>query len=275
MLRPASLVLLLLATGCATSTPASRPASSEERLAQLVEQIRQADYAGDRQALRTLHDALGAAPAGSTPRALVLYWQAFARWRRAINGFNETPTPDDLEADLIGAGSEFESALEADPRFVDAQAGLASCLGMRMFLRRKLDDESRAMLNRMLGLLEQARTLEPENPRLLWVRGPTEFWSPKDSPPEKVDERQARAIATYQRGLEALASSRSGGPLRPSWGEPELHMSLAWTYLNRRLPDLEQAELHARQALALVPSWHYVRDILLPQIEAARGTAAR
>jgi hypothetical protein len=40
-------------------------------------------------------------------------------------------------------------------------------------------------------------------------------------------------------------------------------------------PDLARAEAHARKALALVPSWHYVRDILLRQIEAARRTTTR
>jgi len=51
-------------------------------------------------------------------------------------------------------------------------------------------------------------------------------------------------------------------------------MSLAWSYLRRREPDLAQAEIHGRRALELVPSWHYMRDILMPQIEAAR-TASR
>ena len=71
-------------------------------------------------------------------------------------------------------------------------------------------------------------------------------------------------------------SLRSGpGPLRPTWGEPELHMSLAWSYLHRRMPDVAEAEVHGRKALQLVPSWHYMRDILMPQIEAARRTASR
>jgi hypothetical protein len=273
----ASVVLLLLAVGCAATAPELRPPSSEDHLLQLVEQIRRADYAGDRPALSDLHGALVAAPAGTAPRSLILYWQGFALWRRAINGFNETPTPTDLESDVVAASADFEAALREDPRLVDAQAALAACIGLRMFLHKTVDDEMRAMLERVKALLAEAQALEPENPRLLWVRGPMEWFTPKGSPDDMLDAHQARSIATYRRALEGLPGTLRSGPepLRPTWGEPELHMSLGWAYSKKRVPDLAQAEVHARKALALVPSWHYVRDILLPQIESARRTAAR
>jgi len=60
--------------------------------------------------------------------------------------------------------------------------------------------------------------------------------------------------------------------LDPTWGEPELLMNLAWSYLNRSEPDLEAAEQNAKAALNMVPDWHYVRDILLPQIRQAKAT---
>ena len=50
--------------------------------------------------------------------------------------------------------------------------------------------------------------------------------------------------------------------------------NLAWSNLNRTTPDLAAAEGYARSALLLVPYWHYVRDILLPQILAAKASAA-
>jgi hypothetical protein len=46
-------------------------------------------------------------------------------------------------------------------------------------------------------------------------------------------------------------------------------MSLSWSYQHRTVPDLKAAEENANAALALVPYWHYVRDILLPQIRTA------
>ena len=161
---------------------------------------------------------LAAAPTGGAPRSLVLYRQGFALWRRAINGFNETPTPTDLEADVLAASADFEAALKADPNFVDAQAALAACIGIRMSLHGTVDDEMRAMLARVRGLLADAQALEPSNPRLLWVRGPVEWFTPKGSPEEMVDARQAKSIATYHRGLEGLPGSRV--PVRSRSGPP-------------------------------------------------------
>jgi hypothetical protein len=48
-------------------------------------------------------------------------------------------------------------------------------------------------------------------------------------------------------------------------------MSLAYCYLNGDSVDISAAERYARNALEIVPYWHYVRDILLPQIVAAKA----
>jgi hypothetical protein len=77
----------------------------------------------------------------------------------------------------------------------------------------------------------------------------------------------------YKKGLKAARARKSAArdPLIPSWGEPECLMSLAAANLFRTTPDLAPAEQYAREALALVPYWHYVRDILLPSIETAKA----
>jgi hypothetical protein len=62
----------------------------------------------------------------------------------------------------------------------------------------------------------------------------------------------------------------SGDPLEPSWGKPDLMMSLAYSYLYEKDRDVDSAERNARSALELVPNWYYVRDILLHQILTAK-----
>jgi len=118
--------------------------------------------------------------------------------------------------------------------------------------------------------LKEAMATAPDNPRLLWVLGPIR-WS---SPPERGGG-QDKAFEIYNKGLEAVRHQKPGvaDPLEPSWGEPELLMSLAWSNLNRTAPDLNAAERYAEAALQLVPDWHYVRDILMPQIRAAQAKA--
>jgi len=76
----------------------------------------------------------------------------------------------------------------------------------------------------------------------------------------------------YEKGLKAIRNHKTtpSDSLEPSWGEPELLMSLAWSNLNRTTPDLNAAEQCARSALELIPDWHYVRDILMPQIQEAK-----
>ncbi|HEY2289236.1 MAG TPA: hypothetical protein VGM86_00920 [Thermoanaerobaculia bacterium] len=72
------------------------------------------------------------------------------------------------------------------------------------------------------------------------------------------------AVPSAERARDAL-----GSPL-PDWGKPEALMSLAYSHLSQKPPDLDAAGEEAHAALRLQPEWSYVRDVLLPQIEAAR-----
>jgi tetratricopeptide (TPR) repeat protein len=198
----------------------------------------------------------------------VHYWRGFALWRRAINGFNEDTDPAELERDLEQALGDFEQALHRDPAFVDAKAGTISCLSLIGYMHRKDGDRIRELWPRVKRLTEESLEAAPDHPRLLWVVGQNKWVSPASSTPSQIDERQQAALAMYQRGLQSARRQKGTAcdPFEPSWGEPELLMNLAWSNLNRREPDVRTAEEYATQALALVPYWHYTRDILMPQI---------
>jgi hypothetical protein len=92
------------------------------------------------------------------------------------------------------------------------------------------------------------------------------------STPANDAREQVAQIAAQM--LEVCSKIKAGDdPLEPSWGKPELMMSLAYCYLNMDSADVNAAERYARNALEIVPYWHYVRDILLPQILAAKAKA--
>lgn len=247
----------------------SRKADQASAVA-VVKQIQRADYEGDRAALSHLYEELAPFAGDKVIGSKVRYWRGFALWRRALNGFNESADHEDLKRDLTMALSEFEKSIAQDPDFVDAKAASASCLQNLSFLHFVEKDAAvaRELLEKSLRLLKEAEAAEPENPRLLWVLGASRWYAP----PERCGG-QVAAIATYEKGLQSARRQRSApnDVLTPSWGEPELLMNLAWSNLNRTAPDPKAAEKYAHAALELVPHWHYVRDILMPQIqEAAR-----
>ena len=234
----------------------------------LVKEVQRADYEGDRKTLKRLFEDLAPFADNKTISAKIHYWRGFALWRRALNGFNESASHAELEQDLSTALSEFEKATALDLSFMDAKSASASCLQNLAFLHlvNKDGEGGRVLLEKSFPLLKEAEAEDPENPRLLWVLGASRWYTP----PERGGG-QAVAIATYEKGLRSARQQtpKTTDPLMPSWGEPELLMNLAWANFNKNTPNLETAERYASSALVIVPSWHYVRDILLPQIRAA------
>jgi len=256
------LIFVALSGAAATSGNDAR-----EQVARIVAQIQRADYEGNRAAMQRGYDELTPFIEDQRLVSRIRYWRGFAQWRRAINGFNDAVDPKELEQNLKTAVDEFKIAMEKDPTFVDAKVGIISCLGFLAFMNRKDQTRARELVGQILPLVKEADEMASENPRLMWVRGPI-LWN---SPPERGGG-QDKAIQNYQRGLEACSKTKtSDDPLEPSWGKPELMMSLAYCYLNADSVDVNAAERYARNALEVVPYWHYVRDILLPQIVAAKA----
>jgi hypothetical protein len=261
------MAVLVISAAAASTAPPERP---RETVLKLVAQIQKADYEGDRVALQHLYAYLDPFIADEKLTSRVRYWRGFALWRRAINGFNESADPKDLEHDLTQAIAEFKESAAKDPAFVDAKVGTISCLGNLAYLARGYGDRVQELIAQSSPLVKELRASSPENPRFVWVLGPI-LWN---LPPERGGG-QDKAIESYLKGLDAARKSKGtpSDPLEPSWGEPELLMSLAWSSLNRATPDLNAADQYAHSALALVPYWHYVRDILMAQIQTAKAAA--
>ena len=256
---------------CPPVTRADADSASDvtEKVVAIVSKIQRADYEGDQAEMQRGYDGLEPFVDDQTMGPRVRYWRGFAQWRRAINGFNDSVDPNEQEQHLRTALEEFRSAMEKDQTFVDAKVGTISCLGFLAFMNRKDQLRAQEFVSQILPLLKETIEVAPDNPRLIWVRGPI-FWN---TPLDKGGG-QDKAIENYERGLEICSKLKPvADPLEPSWGKPELMMSLAYSYLNKSTPNLEAAERYARSAVQIVPYWHYTRDILLPQILAAKAKA--
>lgn len=265
-LVPKVLAIVLISASAALAAPAAD--QQHKQVAAIVASIMKADYEGDRAALKSLYAELAPFAGDKKMASRVRYWLGFALWRRALNGYNDAVAPKELEQDLNQAVDDFRAAFAADPGFVDAKVAAGACFSYLVFLNQKDAARVQELAAQGRPLLQEAEAAAPDNPRVLWVLGARRWFLG----PERGGG-QDRAMQTYQQGLEAIRNrpSTKGDPLEPSWGEPELLMNLAWSNLNRTAPDLEAAEQNARAALALVPYWHYLRDILLPQIQEAKN----
>jgi hypothetical protein len=258
--------ILVITPAAALASPIG---SERETITNIVLKIQKADYEGDRSALLRLYGELSPFTESKDLASRVRYWRGFALWRSALNGFNDSVDKKELEQDLNRAAEEFDKSASVDPMFVDSKIALGSCFGLLAYAVGKKDAaEQQALIAKSRQAITDARSAAPDNPRLLWVLGPI-YWNT----PAERGGGQTKAMETYEKGLETIRSRKnaSNDPLDPAWGEPELLMSLAWSNLNRATPDLKAAEQNAQSALALVPYWHYVRDILMQQIRDAKA----
>jgi hypothetical protein len=238
-----------------------------DEVTQLVRQIQRADYEGDRASLKKSYDGLAPYLENKELASRVRYWRGFSLWRSAINGGND-PSSDqkELENEFKRAADEFKDALVKDAGFVDAKVGLISCLGYVAYYHRNEKELLTQLLREIFPLVKEAKESAPDNPRLIWVMGPILWNTPVDR-----GGGFDKVIENYERGLAICSKLKApGDSLEPSWGKPELMMNLAYTYLQKNPPDVNAAERMGRGALELVPYWHYLRDILLPQIAAAK-----
>jgi hypothetical protein len=173
------------------------PQETRQAVTKIVAQIQRADYEGDRAALKRLHAELTPFVADHDLASRVLYWRGFARWRRALNGFNDAADRNDIEEDLTECVTNFREAWARDAAFVDAKIGAASCLMNHSFLNLK-SNRTRAseLFTQSTALFNEALAAAPDNPRLLWVQGANQWYAPLER-----GGGQDVALATYQRGL--------------------------------------------------------------------------
>lgn len=240
-------------------------------LGSTVTRVRAADYRAGCSELRSLAAQLGAEGPAAEARYRH-YWRGFALWRAALNGLNRVPPDPEVAADLQGALSAFRDALASSPDWVEAHLGISACGGIEVFLARSDPERMQALLKRHEPSFRYVLEHGHDNARVQWHLGQTTLAMAKPGGPGT-----AKALDLFQRGVElAVDEARSipaGEPAWvPHWGGAENLMNLAYLYTHSEMADRELARAHARGALVAAPEWHYVREVLLPQIDALPRT---
>lgn len=237
-----------------------------QHIFEIVKDIRQSDYEGNRNALRNQFKVLVHFSDIEPLASKIYYWRGFAMWRIAVNGFNDSADFHELDESIRMAIKEFDTATLTDFKNTEAKIGGGACRGLLAYLHREKVPFVQELVQSARTLLQEVELVSPENPRLLWVLGSL-YWNTS----LEYGGGQDKAIEQYKEGLDNLnLEGNTVVSLEPTWGKPELLMSLAWSYLNHVSPDPIKAERYAMAALKLVPDWHYMLDILLPQILEAK-----
>lgn len=188
--------LLVFLLALAATMAGAATDQTTEKVVLIVAKVRRADYEGNRAALKQLYGDLAPYAQDKAIASRVAYWRGFALWRSALNAFNDNIDKLELAQDLQQAQAEFAKSAALDPNFVDAKVGEISCLGNLMFVNQKDSAKITELLAQLGPITKEAKTADPDNPRLLWVLGPN-YWY---APPERGGG-QGRAGTTDESGL--------------------------------------------------------------------------
>ena len=247
---------------CLLSAAEARSSRVERKLVALKADLMTADYRADLPKLTTLRDRAARLSNDSKLGYLADYWTGFASWRIVVNGASAKMAPEEAKAHLQRAVADFESSARKKGDFADAHAAAAAVHGWLA----AYNNADQAVMNHEIEnykrFLNRAVELEPANPRVLWIQAVPYMVLP----PERGGNLD-RAIEFYRQMIENARPLIPQSPL-PDWGKVEGLMSLSYALMSKS--DLDGATEQANAALRLRPDWHYVRDILMPQIEAKR-----
>ena len=236
--------------------------STEHGLIAIKAEAMTADYHGDLSALASLRGR--AAELSNDPDFgyLADYWSGFASWRIVVNGAGPKMPREEAIAHLREAATDFEKSISKRADFADGYAGAAAVHGWLAAYNhadQKVMNEEVATFQRFL---KRATELEPNNPRVLWIQAVPYAVLP----PERGGSID-RAIELYKKMLENATPLNPQSPL-PDWGKAEALMSLAYSHMTKSSAELKTANENAAEALRLQPDWHYVKDVLIPQLQA-------
>ncbi|MGH7566560.1 MAG: tetratricopeptide repeat protein [Gemmatimonadota bacterium] len=254
----ALVTILALGTAAgATVTPAqtSDPAVLAEQIQSMTIE---AAAAGDDEALL---EAVALAERGVTVHpgdALLHHYHGYALYRLAArHACDEEADPRCVWDLLERAESALEASAEREP-MAETHALLASVYGLMIGESPSL---GASLGSRIDGLQSDALAMGPENPRVWLLKGIGDFYTP-----EAYGGGAEPALAALERSARAFETDVPVPP-RPRWGRADVHVWLG--QVRHAKGDTDEARRHYARALELEPSNAWVRDHLLPALDAA------
>ncbi len=162
---------------------------------------------------------------------------------------------------LDSAIEHLKAAIEREES-AEAYALLASVYGRKIGLK--------PLMGMFLGpkagkALNQAKTLAPDNPRVVLTEAVSDFNTPK-----MFGGSKARAMEGFERAIGLFEQEEIADPLLPRWGHEEAYAWLGIAYRNQGNP--AAARRAFEQALEVNPDFGWVKYVLLPGLDDEAGS---
>lgn len=252
------LPILVLATGLTAVEARAQtedPAALADRIQALaIEGGSAADPAALRQSVALAERALALHPED----ALLHHYRGYALYRLAGRQACDEPRDVGCVGRLLEQAEEsLEASLRLGPR-AETYALLGSVYGLMIGQNHALGATLGSAID---DLQAEARSLDPENPRVWLLRGIGDFHTP-----EAYGGGIAPARAALERAAIAFERDAPSTP-EPRWGRVDVHVWLGQIYQAAGETDLAREQYE--KALAMEPGNAWVRDRLLPSLEGA------
>lgn len=188
---------------------------------------------------------------------LLHHYYGYALYRLASrHGCDEEADPRCVWNLLERAERALEASAEHGP-MAETHALLASVYGLMIGENPSL---GASLGSRIDGLQVDALALGPDNPRVWLLKGIGDFYTP-----EAYGGGVEPALAALERSARAFETDAPVPP-QPRWGRADVHVWLGQVYQAKG--DVDQARVQYERALAIEPSNAWVREELLPALEA-------
>ena len=191
---------------------------------------------------------------------LIRYYIGLADYRIAVYYMQETES-EKMDPYLEDAEQHLSQSIDEEPDFSDSFALLAAILSLKI----ARNPISGIWIGpRIGGIMEEAKKLNPENPRMWLIEGTSAYYRPK-----MFGGGIDAAKAALRNSIACFSSEEIADQALPSWGASE---AFAWLgAIEMENGELDSARVHFGRALAVNPSNGWVEFGLMPRLNELSG----
>ncbi|MEM6337546.1 MAG: tetratricopeptide repeat protein [Bacteroidota bacterium] len=233
------------------SIPVTQPADS--LIAQTIQWTHDAQHGAHPDLYIDAFDAATQATDLEPERAIAHYWAGYAGYR--IGSMNMGSDKDLADEWLSKSRAHLERSIELE-KSADAYALLSTVYSLQIGIKWT---RGMSLGGKASGMLETAKALGPDNPRVALIDGIRLYNTPR-----MWGGNKDKAMEQFRVALMLFEEEDVTDPFQPAWGHPDAYAWLGIAYAQQ--DEKEQARIAYGQALEVSPGYAWVERILLPSL---------